>query len=87
MEVSKSEEKDGDMKLRSSRGKDDNDFVKAYVKEVLTLGMIYFKHCDAINSWFPNLLCYSRTSCHSSSYNLPSVHAISLIFFPCICKS
>ena len=46
------------MKSRSSRGKDDNDFVKAYVEEVLTLGMIYFEYCDAINSWFPNLLLF-----------------------------
>ena len=47
-EVSKSEENDGDIKSRSSRGKDDNDYVKAYAEEVLTLGMIYFEYCDAI---------------------------------------
>ena len=46
--MSKSEENDGDIKSRSSRGNDDNDYVKAYAEEVLTLGMIYLEYCDAI---------------------------------------
>ena len=41
VEVSKSEENDGDIKSRGSRGKDDNDYVKAYVANKTLLFQIH----------------------------------------------
>ena len=49
-EGSNIEEKDTDntTKSRTSKNKDDEDYVKVYAEEVLTLGMIYSEYSDAI---------------------------------------